>query len=417
MLSPIETSKDHGVIATIRDITERKRFESELTLATAKAENATRAAVDAMKAKQQFLSNMSHEIRTPMNAIIGFTKVVLRTDLNNRQKEYLQAIKVSGDALIVLINDILDLAKVEAGKMTFEQEPFKLKLCVNSILHLFDAKFHKKDLELVRQYDNKIPEVLLGDSVRVNQIILNLLSNAIKFTDHGKITFSARLVSEDEQRAEIEFAVSDTGIGIPEDMLESIFDNFQQATDSTTRLYGGTGLGLAIVKQLVEYQGGKINLQSEVGKGSTFSFRLSFLKTDREVDVEANIIELDNEIKNIKILAVEDSPLNQLLLKTLLDYFGFEHDIASDGNMAIEKIQNQTYDVILMDLQMPGLNGFETTEHIRKIMNLNVPILALTANVDSDVMAKCKAAGLNDYIAKPIDERLLYSKIVGLVKK
>ena len=420
-----------GVVIVARDVTDQKRIATELLeakvfaeLATeiaeeakSKAESATRIAIEAVKAKQQFLSNMSHEIRTPMNAIIGFTKVVLKTDLTVRQKEYLTAIKVSGDSLIVLINDILDLAKVDAGKMTFEQTPFKLATSISAMLQLFEQKIQEKNLELVKEYDTKIPEVLVGDPARLHQIILNLVSNAVKFTTQGKITVRVHLLNENEEEATIEFAVTDTGIGIPEDKLENIFENFEQATSGTSRLYGGTGLGLAIVKQLVEPQGGSILVKSKMDEGSTFSFILSFKKTSAGAESETELMELDAEIKNIKVLVVEDIALNQLLMKTLLDDFGFERDIAANGKIAIEKLEANSYDIILMDLQMPEMNGFEATEYIRHKLNSKIPIIALTADVTTVDLAKCKAAGMNDYIAKPIDEKLLYSKIVGLVKK
>jgi len=420
-----------GAVVVARDITEQKRIESELIeakifaeLATiiaedakSKAESATILAVEAVKAKQQFLSNMSHEIRTPMNAIIGFTKVLLKTDLSAKQKEYLTAIKMSGDALIVLINDILDLAKVDAGKMTFEETPFKLASSISAMLHLFEPKIQEKNLELVKEYDNRIPEVLVGDPVRLHQIILNLVSNAVKFTSRGKIIVSVNLMSEDEKKVTIEFAVTDTGIGITGNKMEKIFENFQQASSGTSRLYGGTGLGLAIVKQLVESQGGSITVQSKINEGSVFSFNLSFQKTMSEAEPEIVLLELDEEIRNIKILVVEDIALNQLLMKTLLDDFGFERDIAANGKIAIEKLRSKSYDIILMDLQMPEMNGFEATEYIRNTMHSKIPIIALTADVTTVDLAKCKAVGMNDYIAKPVDERLLYSKIVGLVKK
>jgi PAS domain S-box-containing protein len=420
-----------GVVVVARDITERKRIETERTeaivfaeLATAiaeeakiKAEDATRIAENAVKAKQQFLSNMSHEIRTPMNAIIGFTKVLLKTDLSAKQKEYLTAIKMSGDALIVLINDILDLAKVDAGKMVFEQVPFTMSLSISAMLHLFEAKIQEKNLELIIDYDPYIPSVLLGDPVRLHQIILNLVSNAVKFTTKGKITVSAHLLSEDSEKVTIEFAIADTGIGIPENKIEKIFENFQQASSGTSRLYGGTGLGLAIVKQLVEPQGGSIRVQSTIDQGSTFSFILSFLKTNAPAELETEPVDLDTEIKNIKVLVVEDIPLNQLLMKTLLDDFGFERDVVANGKIAVEILEVKSYDIILMDLQMPEMNGFEATEYIRNTMNSKIPIIALTADVTTVDLAKCKAVGMNDYIAKPVDERLLYSKIVGLVKK
>jgi PAS domain S-box-containing protein len=420
-----------GVFAAARDVTDQKRFEKELIeakvfaeLATEiaeeakrKAESATVIAEDAVKAKQQFLSNMSHEIRTPMNAIIGFTKVVLKTDLTAKQKEYLTAIKMSGDALIVLINDILDLAKVDAGKMTFVHTPFKMALSISAMLHLFETKIQEKNLDLVKEYDNNIPEVLVGDPVRLHQIILNLVSNAVKFTTKGKITVSVRLLNEDEETATLEFAVTDTGIGIPENKIEKIFENFQQATSGTSRLYGGTGLGLAIVKQLVEPQGGSIQVKSKIDEGSTFSFILTFQKTKVEPELETELIELDTEIKHIKILVVEDIALNQLLMKTLLDDFGFEREIVANGKLAVEKLQTNSYDIILMDLQMPEMNGFEATEYIRNKMNSKIPIIALTADVTTVDLEKCKAVGMNDYIAKPVDEKLLYNKIIGLVKK
>jgi len=317
----------------------------------------------------------------------------------------------------VLINDILDLAKVDAGKMVFEQTPFKMLSSISAMLHLFETKIQEQNLVLIKEYDDDIPEVLVGDPVRLHQIILNLMSNAVKFTSKGKITASVRLLSEDEENVNIEFAVSDTGIGIPESKLENIFENFQQATSGTSRLYGGTGLGLAIVKQLVEAQGGAIKVKSMVGVGSTFSFALNFQKTSAEAKADLEIVEPDEDIKDIKVLVAEDIALNQLLMKTILDDFGFERDIAANGKIAIEKLQLTPYDIILMDLQMPEMNGFEATDFIRNTMHSNVPIIALTADVTTVDLAKCRAVGMNDYIAKPVDERLLYSKIVGLVKK
>jgi PAS domain S-box-containing protein len=420
-----------GVVVVARDITDQKVIAKELLeakvfaeLATELAEEAKRKAEcaagiaeDAVKAKQQFLSNMSHEIRTPMNAIIGFTKVVLKTDLSAKQKEYLTAIKMSGDSMIVLINDILDLAKVDAGKMTFEQIPFKLSASISAMLHLFETKIQEKNLELIKIYDNNIPDVLVGDPVRLHQIIMNLVSNAVKFTSKGKISVSIILLNEDKDNVTVKFSIKDTGIGIQESKIESIFDNFQQASSGTSRLYGGTGLGLAIVKQLVEPQGGYTEVVSVLDEGSTFSFTLPFKKTNAKAELDLVLAELDTEIKNIKVLVVEDIALNQLLMKTLLDDFGFEREIAENGKIAIEMLESKTYDIILMDLQMPEMNGFEATKYIRNKMNSKIPIIALTADVTTVDLEKCKAVGMNDYIAKPIDERLLYSKIIGLVRK
>ncbi len=420
-----------GAVVVARDITEQKRIATELSeaivfaeLATGiaeeakiKAENATRIAENAVKAKQQFLSNMSHEIRTPMNAIIGFTKVILKTELSAKQREYLTAIKMSGDSLIVLINDILDLAKVDAGKMTFEQNPFKMALSLSAMIHLFETKIQEKNIKLIREFDTKIPEVLMGDPVRLHQIILNLISNAVKFTTKGKITVSTQLLSEDDEKVTVKFSVADTGIGIAEPKIERIFENFQQASSSTSRLYGGTGLGLAIVKQLVIPQGGTISVKSKLDEGSVFSFTLPFFKTKDIPDQETEVIELDIEVKDIKVLVVEDIALNQLLMRTLLDDFGFECEIAGNGKIAVEKLEAGNYDIVLMDLQMPEMNGFEATEYIRKIMNSKIPIIALTADVTTVDLAKCNAVGMNDYISKPVDERLLHTKIMDLVKK
>jgi signal transduction histidine kinase/CheY-like chemotaxis protein len=375
----------------------------------------------ALSSKQQFLANMSHEIRTPMNAILGFTKIMLKTDLAPKQKEYLNAIKTSSDGLIILINDILDLAKVDAGKITFEQIPFKVESSISSMIQVFDLKIKEKNLQLVKEYDKKIPEVLIGDRVRLHQILLNLLGNALKFTSTGKITVSLRLVHEDEDKVTIEFAIADTGIGIAEDKLEYIFENFQQATSSSARIFGGTGLGLGICKQLIEKQGGTISVKSKIDEGSTFSFTLSFKKTNAEIksEIKSEIIALEvaEEIKVIKVLLVEDIKLNQLLMKIILDDFNFKYDIADNGKIAIEKLQTESYDIILMDLQMPEMNGFEATAYIRKTMNLKIPIIALTADVATVDVEKCKEMGMNDYISKPLDEKVLYTKIIELVER
>lgn len=420
-----------GVVIVARDVTEQKRIANELTeardvaeraneaaqIAKQNAQLATQKAEDAVKAKQRFLANMSHEIRTPMNAIIGFTKVLLKTELNSRQKEYLTAIKMSGDALIVLINDILDLAKVDAGKMTFEQIPFRPESSLSSILHLFKQKILEKNLNLEVDYDENIPDVLLGDPVRLHQIIMNLVSNAIKFTNAGFIKVSVKLVNKNEEKATVEFMVSDSGIGIDKAKLGKVFENFQQGSSDSSRLYGGTGLGLAIVKQLVESQDGEIHVVSEINKGSTFSFTLDFLITDKNPDEEIELMELNSDIKIIKVLVAEDVPLNQLLMKTILDEFGFECDIAENGKIAVEKLKVNEYDVVLMDLQMPEMNGFEATRYIRNQLMLKIPVIALTADVTTVDLDKCKAVGMNDYISKPVDERQLYKKIVGLVKQ
>ena len=419
------------IVLTMVDITElrklateaqvkQKKVLTELIEAKVIAEQKTQVAEDAVKAKQQFLSNMSHEIRTPMNAIIGFTNVLMKTKLSETQKVYINAIKVSGESLVVLINDILDLAKVDAGKMVIEHTPFRLFSSVSDMLHLFETKVQEKNLILIKEYDTSIPEILVGDPVRLRQIILNLMSNAVNFTDEGTITVRVRKLEEDDESVSIDFAISDTGIGIAGNKLKQIFDAFEQVASETTRLYGGTGLGLAIVKQLVKLLGGTVKVKSKLDKGSTFSFTLDFKKAKGQTapaeDQGQESAPKDTlgkaGIKKVKILVVEDIALNQLLMKTLLHDFGFEFDIAENGKIAIEKLQQNQYDVILMDLKMPEMDGFDATTYIRKELKIETPIIAVTADVTTVSIEKCQALGMNDYLSKPIDERLLFNKIL-----
>lgn len=425
-----------GAVVVARDITEQKKLEIESDLllaqlreaklqaellsklaetAKTKAEDAMEIAKEAAKSKQQFLSNMSHEIRRPMNAIIGFIKVVLKTELTSKQKEYLNAIKTSGDALVVLINDILDLAKVDAGKMTFEKIPFKIKSSITSMVHLFEPKVNEKNIQLHNIYDNNIPSFIVGDPIRLHQIILNLMSNAVKFTNSGSITLNTQLIEENETTVSIQFQVIDTGIGISKQKIDSIFELFQQASSNTSRLFGGTGLGLAIVKQLVEAQGGIITVKSEILEGSTFSVLLQFGKTNVFVDELSEPVFTKTNIGKIRVLVVEDIAINQLLMKTVLEDFGFDIKIASNGRIAIEKLAETNFDIILMDLQMPEMNGFEATRYIRSTLKSNIPIIALTADVTTVDVAKCKEVGMNDYLAKPVDDNLLFKKISNLL--
>jgi CheY-like chemotaxis protein len=404
--------------------TKQKKVLNELIEAKVIAEQKTEVAEEAVKAKQQFLSNMSHEIRTPMNAIIGFANVLMKTKLSESQKVYANAIKVSSESLIVLINDVLDLAKVEAGKMVMEHTPFRLFSSVSDMLHLFETKMQEKNLILVKEYDTSIPELLVGDPVRLRQIILNLMSNAVKFTNTGTITVRVRKLDEDEKNVTIEFAVSDTGIGIPDNKLKQIFDAFEQVASETTRLYGGTGLGLAIVKELVKLQGGTVKVKSKVDKGSTFSFALDFEKAKGQTGPVEDLSQESTTkvalrragIKNVKILVVEDIALNQLLMKTLLDDFGFEFDMADNGKIAIEKLEKNQYDVILMDIKMPEMNGLDATAYIRNEMKIKTPIIAVTADVTTANVEKCRVFGMDDYLSKPIDEKLLFNKILQYTK-
>ena len=414
-----------GVTVIAYEVTAHVIAKNELVASKKTAELKTKVAENAVKAKQQFLSNMSHEIRTPMNSIIGFTNVILKTKLTDSQNEYINAIKVSGESLIVLINDILDLARVDSGKMTFEHVPFYLFSSVSDMLHLFETKIQEKNLILVKRYDTEIPPLLVGDQLRLRQIILNLMSNAVKFTTAGKISIGIKMLQEDKENVTIRFSIADTGIGISEKDLVHIFDAFQQVALETNRLYGGSGLGLAIVKQLVEQQGGTVKVKSKVGVGSTFTFVLSFkkAKVNRVANSAGNtkrIAQKKSASKNndsmVKVLVAEDIALNQLLIKIILEGFGFETDIAANGKIALEFLQKNKYDIILMDLQMPEMGGYDATAIIRNELKLTIPIIALTADVTAVDVEKCIAMGMNDYIAKPINEELLYSKMMACLK-
>lgn len=427
-----QNPKEKLIVLTILDITEVRRLSTALQVKETKdllkakeeAEFRTKVAQDLLTSKQQFLSYMSHEIRTPMNSIIGFTNVILKTKLTKAQKEYISAIKTSGDTLVVLVNDILDLAKVNSGKMTFACSPFSLPDTIVSITHLFEPKIKEKKLVFEKVCDKNIPEILLGDSVRLGQILLNLISNAIKFTDKGKIKLSVHLLKETTKSVSVEFKLKDSGIGIPKDRLEQIFSDFEQASPDISSNYGGTGLGLAIVKQLIKLQGGVITVHSVVEQGSVFSFTLDFKKAsikDRQSAQSKKQIreeELDAQLlKDIKILIAEDFTLNQLLMKIVIEGFGFDCDVAENGKIAIEKLQQKQYDIVLMDLQMPVMNGYETTDYIRNTIHSDIPIIALTADVTTIDANKCRDLGMDDYTSKPIDEKLLYDKIVKQLHK
>ena len=407
-----------GITIIAYEVTDHHNVKAELIAAKSIAEHKTTVAEEALKFKQQFLSNMSHEIRTPMNSIVGFTNVILKTELDQKQIEYIDAIKKSGESLVILVNDILDLAKVDAGKMSFNKHPFSLEESINDIFMLLDVKCQEKSLEFTKKLDPGIPKIILGDADRLRQIILNLISNAIKFTSKGKVSINIKIVKENAEEITIEFAVRDTGIGIPENRLPHIFNHFEQASDEISKQYGGTGLGLSIVKQLVELQGGSIFVTSKVGEGSTFGFQISFAKTTETIPEEATLIlNPENKPQNIKILVAEDIALNQLLIKLILSDFGFECDIAENGKIVLKKLQEKEYDVILMDLQMPEMNGFETTDYIRNTMHLKIPIIALSADVTSIDIEKSKKVGMDDYISKPIDEKLLYNKLITQIHK
>jgi PAS domain S-box-containing protein len=406
-----------GVVIVARDVTDQKRIATELTEAKELAEKLAGA-------KDQFLASMSHEIRTPLNGIIGFTKILLRNETTEKQRHQLDAIKTSSDILLVLINDILDLAKIEAGKMNIETTELKLSELINSVLGSFELRFQEKELKINKQYDKNIPKILIGDPVRINQILLNLLSNSVKFTGNGgQISVSVKLLSEDKVTTNIELVISDTGIGISQEKLGVIFQPFMQSSSDTARKYGGTGLGLSIVKQLLDLMGGTVSVKSEVNKSSCFTIILPLKKTtateiSKEIETKIHSDEL-LRLGKLKILLVEDIPINQFLAQTILHDFGFETDTAENGKIAIQLLEKNQYDIILMDLMMPEMNGFEATQHIRRKMQApksTIPIIALTADVTKADVDKCAEVGMNDYVSKPINETDLLNKIAHLVK-
>ncbi len=373
------------------------------------------------KSKQLFLAKMSHEIRTPMNGILGFARLLSETLTEREQQEYIHIIIKSGEDLLVILNDILDLSRMEAGKVTFESLPFNPADVVQTTMLMLKAKSHQKGIHVKCFLDEKLPRIVIGDSVRLSQVLLNLVSNAIKFTSEGEIVVSAVCRSETNESVLIDFGVRDTGIGIPIDKQDKIFESFEQAANDTARKFGGSGLGLSIVKQLVSLQNGEIFVTSTPGVGSDFHFRLSFVKykeKDTKIAIINNAVELPGG-HGIRILIAEDNMINQLLVTKVLKKQGFAIEVAENGLIALNKYATQDFDIILMDLQMPEMDGYDATKKIRALSGCkgSVPIIAMSAHTIKGEYEYCIEIGMNDFISKPFNPRELYEKIFSHVAK
>lgn len=400
----IDEFKEPVLLGYTVDITERIKVEQELIKEKQRAEESTLA-------KEKFISIMSHEIRTPMNAVVGITNLLLQQIQNPEQKEYYNGLKISSENLLNILNSVLDLSKIESGKVTFEEIDFSLSDIIIQVKDLFKFKAAEKNLLLESKIDPQIPEYLKGDPHRLNQILVNLFSNALKFTNEGKVTCEIELLDEDDHSCHLLFSVVDTGTGIPEDKLRSIFDSFTQADSDITRKYGGTGLGLTITKRLIELQGGGIDVESRLNKGSKFSFNLKLFKSRRK-KLDLKMVGKDyHELAGLRVLVVEDNKMNQLVVTKFLEREKIAPDVADNGQHALELIRKRNYDLILMDLQMPVLDGFETSRYIRNELKLNIPIIAFTASSSLNIENKVYECGMNDYLVKPFDPSIFYSII------
>lgn len=403
-----ETVRIRGALM---DITEMKRTEVEILRAKQLAE-------EAAIAKQQFLSNMSHEIRTPMNAVIGMTHLLLLENPRADQMDNLRILKFSGENLLSLINDILDYSKIEAGRVQFEQIAFNLTEFINNIKYSHALRADEKGLIFKIKMDSDLPEVVIGDPVRLSQILNNLVSNAVKFTSEGQVIVDVSLNSIIEGSVYIDFSVTDSGIGIDRELQEYIFESFTQESADTTRRFGGTGLGLAITKRLLQLQGSEILLDSERGRGSRFSFTLEFGKSDKGRQDIGNVymgITPDfGSLAGHKILLVEDNEANTTLAMKMMRKWDLEIDHAGDGLAAVDMVRRSDYDLVLMDLQMPRVDGYEASRRIRALPGekyQKIPIIALTASAMVEIKEKADEAGMNDYIFKPFNPSELYAGI------
>ena len=431
-------NEEPHLITIISDITDRKRADEALHQANMDLKSAIEKATKASAIKSEFLANMSHEIRTPLNGIIGMTGLLIDSNLNAEQREWAKIAYTSSETLLSLVNEILDLSKIEAQKMELETLDFDLLTVLKETSDLMAIDIHEKGLEMDCIVQQQVPRHLRGDPGRLRQILVNLGSNAVKFTASGRISIRICLESEDEKKVRVRFSVSDTGIGIPEDRQDILFTPFGQVDGSTTRKFGGTGLGLIISKNLAELMGGRIGVVSEVGKGSTFWFTAVFDKQSAkkspsngiaaEVATLAQIVGIEpagkiqcmrdaseiNEQK-IRILVAEDNPVNQKVAKIMLRKMGFRADVVANGKEAIDVLKTCPYDLVLMDCQMPEIDGYEATRRIRqdgsKSLDPRIPIIAMTASVMQSDRERCIQAGMNDFIGKPVQQRELADMI------